>query len=320
MSRHQTTLPQISDAGAFASLEYYGLIRVSGADARSFLQAQLTTDLRELSVQRSQFSAWCNAKGRVQAVFRLFEREDSIVLRLPQNLVPLTLPRLKMFVLRAKVALDDISPSWAGLGLSGTQAAKQLAALLGQIPEAVNAVVQADGFAAMRVPGELPRFEIFGTPPALASLRDRLQAAGCPMTSSDVWRWRNLVAGLPEIHPQTREAFTPQMLNLDLLGAVSFKKGCYPGQEVVAKTHYRSLVKRRLYLATGDWASPPVPGTRVLTAAGEHAGDVVEAISGPEGKCYMSAVLMTEHAGVTQLQPQNTDAALRLLPLPYPVS
>lgn len=220
-----STLNFPSDSTFF---DAYGLIRASGPDARQFLQSQLTNDLTLLTPEQPLRAAWCNAKGRVQAIFHLFERADGIYLRLPQVLMPLTLPRLKMFVLRAKVVLEE-----------------------------VNA-------AAIEPP--LP-----AQPDRLARIR----------------------AGMPEIWPATREAFTPQMLNLDQLGAISFRKGCYPGQEIVAKSHYRGLVKRRLFifrLPSGP-ISLPEPGS-VLRIPGEpeSAGEIVDAVY-HDGALWFGAVV-----------------------------
>lgn len=309
-----------SPAGGYAALSHYGLLRAGGADARSFLQAQLTADLGELTAERSPLSAWCNAKGRVQAIFRLFTRDDDIYLRLPAELIPLTLPRLKMFVLRAKVALADISAEWHALGVWGDDAAVKLRDLLGQVPELVNQIMQGPELVTIRVRGAGPRFEIWGTSAAIASLRETLQQAGLRAGSEHEWRVLEMEAGLPELHTATREAFTPHMLNLDLLGAVSFGKGCYPGQEVVAKTQHRGLAKRRLFLADCASATPPSPGARVLTAEGSHAGDVVEALQVSSETCRLSAVLMLEHAASSALHLAESQLALKVYPpaTPFP--
>ncbi|MGH8529396.1 MAG: YgfZ/GcvT domain-containing protein [Nevskiales bacterium] len=303
MDPNQTTGTELR-----VELAHYSLLRASGADARDFLQAQLTSDLRELTPQRSQLAAWCNAKGRAQVIFRVFERADGIYLRLPTDLVAFALPRLKMFVLRAKVQLEDLSANWAALGVCGETASTGL----GELPRATNEAVERDGLTLIRVPGDPERHEIWGARPDIAALRGRLQQTDAQCGSIQDWRRLNLAAGLPEISPETREAFTPHMLNLDLLGAVSFKKGCYPGQEVVAKTQHRGLAKRRLYSAFCATATLPAPGARVLTANDQHAGDVVEAVLGPNKECQLSAVLMLEHARDADLHLPGSDSSLRI--------
>ncbi len=305
-----------ASADCFAALSHYSVIRASGADARGFLQAQLTSDLRELTPGRSQLSAWCSAKGRVQAIFRLFVRGEEIYLRVPTELIPLTLPRLKMFVLRTKVALD--APAWNALGLSGSTMAAKLSELFGRAPETVNEVLHAPELAVTRVPGETPRFEIWGPEAAIASLREKLAQTGLREGSAADWRLLELQAGLPELHLETREAFTPHMLNLDLLGAVSFRKGCYPGQEVVAKTQHRGLAKRRLFLASYHGAAA-LPGARVLSADGQHAGDVVEALIRSDGTCWLSAVLMLEQAN-SFLRLADSPLELQAQAPPYPLA
>ncbi|MGH8530140.1 MAG: YgfZ/GcvT domain-containing protein, partial [Nevskiales bacterium] len=203
--------------------------------------------------------------------------------------------------------------SWAALGVCDDSAS----AGLGELPRATNDAMERDGLTLIRLPGSPERYEIWGTRPELAALRARLQQTGVQSGSIEDWRRLNLAAGLPEIWPETREAFTPHMLNLDLLGAVSFKKGCYPGQEVVAKTQHRGLAKRRLYSAFCAVTTPPAPGTRVLTANDQHAGDVVEAVLGPDNQCQLSAVLMLEHASDAGLRLPGSDSSLQIQPPPY---
>lgn len=213
-------------------IETDAFIRARGADAASFLHAQLTCRVDDLAPGPARLGAWCNAKGRVRAIFAVARLGDDIYLRLPASLVPLVLPRLKMFVLRSQLELAEI-----GSGLE-----------------------EAEEFAC-----------------ALALFDDRDEHA-------------EVLAGVPEIYPATYELFLPQMLNLDQLGAIDFKKGCYPGQEIVARTQHLGQIKRRMFLA--DSAGNPEPGTAVISATtDEKSGTVVRVAHEPGGRCQLLAVL-----------------------------
>ncbi|MBZ4193554.1 MAG: folate-binding protein [Candidatus Contendobacter sp.] len=261
-----------------------GLIAVRGPDADSFLQGQLTCDIREVTLERSLIGAYCSHKGRVLACLRLFRRGDAVYLGLPRDLVQPTLERLSNYVLRAKVTLEDAGSRLASFGVAGSNAAalvmKQLD--LGAIPEAENGVIHTAGdesaITVIRLPGLIPRFELHG--PAVAMQEIDKALGGDPAIDSERWVALEILAGTPVVYPQTVEAFLPQMLNLDWLGGISFQKGCYVGQEVVARTHYLGKLKRRMVLAKVDSARAPWPGDPVFSAqAGDEpiAGQVVDA-------------------------------------------
>jgi folate-binding protein YgfZ len=254
-----------SSKTALGRLQDLGTLLVSGPDARSYLQGQLSFDLTGLSPARIELACCNSAQGRVQAVTWLVERSEGIVLLLPTTMIEPTLQRLKRYVLRAKVKLEPNPVA--------------LRAFLGaQSSLPVRSHVEADGISTIAWPGEPGRV-------LLLAAADRFGE----LPAQDVaWHGEDVRCGLPQVHPQTHEAFIAQMLNLDLLGGISFEKGCYTGQEIIARTHFRGTVKRRM-LGLRAACAPPLPGTRVLSG-GQHAGDVVDAVATPSG-CDLLAVI-----------------------------
>jgi len=232
-----------------------GTLLVSGADARTFLQGQLSADIDALTPARALLASCNSAQGRVQAVLWLTERADGIALLLPASLTERIAVRLRKYVLRSKVRIDAL-------------------------PAAVDVT----------------------EPPAYRE-RD--------------WRLAGIRAGLPQVYPETYETFVAQMLNLDVLGGVHFEKGCYTGQEIIARTHFRGAIKRRMFRFECA-CPPPVPGTRVL-AGEQHAGDVVDAAA-TEAGCELLAVITLAQADAALELESNRGASLRRLSMPYAVA
>ncbi len=254
-----------------------GILRVTGPEVESFLTAQFTNDVGALPESRSQLSAWCNAQGRVLVVFRLLRHEGSYVLVLPREMIGSTLKRLKKYVLRAKVTLEEASEELRLLAAFGPQTLAGVAAHLPPIPEQENTVAYRAGVSVIRVPGALPRWLIIGAKESLAALGAKEPAAD---VSDTAWRFGTSTLECPRWSRRPRGAFLPQMLNLDALGGVSFTKGCYPGQEVIARLQYRGQLKRRMYLALLEDAAVPRAGNRVYSRAylgSQPAGQIVAA-------------------------------------------
>lgn len=271
-------------------------IAVSGADAASFLQGQLSADLRELSPSRVIIAGCHSVQGRVQAVLTIVQRPEAILLITSAALGDRVISRLRPFVLRAKVSLQPGGGSYClAADMRGEGAARDLHPGEHLLLDDVSIVRPAVG----------SRRELYVIPDSRSELPD----------GEVDWRLADIRAGLPNIFPPTWESFVSQTLNLDLLGAISFDKGCYTGQEVIARAHYRGAVKRRMlrFEATG---SAPEPGSRVL-AHGGHAGDVVDAADVPGG-CEMLAVISLEKLALP-LALEN-GAGLRRLELPYPIA
>lgn len=271
------------------ALTHLGIIRVSGPDARAFLQSQLSNDVLGLG-DASQLSAYCTAQGRMIALFRVVPREGELYLLLPHELLEPVLKRLRMYVLRAKVTLSD-ADNWAVLGLSGPQSAPLLRRAQLPAPAAPQAVT-ANDTTVLAISGLAPRYLLLGPQATIRALSAQLPAAA--LVGSSAWSWLDIRAGLPTIGAATTEAFVPQMANLDLLGGINFRKGCYPGQEIVARTHYLGRLKQRLYRASlpAGHALPP-PGTTLSATnlPGQPAGTVVDAQRGPEDQVDLLAVI-----------------------------
>lgn len=297
-------------------LPYLGTLLLAGPDARAFLQGQLSADLDALAPGHAQLASCNSAQGRVQAVLWLVQREDGIALVLPQALTQTIAARLRKYVLRSKVRIDADTLVCATLARDALPAGIGLREPRAHLERERTSYLNLPGHAAVLV-----------LAPAAAL------DPSAPEASAQAWQLEDIRAGVPQIDPQTHEAFVAQMLNLDLLGAISFEKGCYTGQEIIARTHFRGTIKRRMFRYAAE-CPPPAPGTRILapaSAAGGggsddappvHAGQVVNAASvgGPdERRCELLAVI-----GKAQLaQPLTLEGApevpLERLELPYEV-
>lgn len=285
-------------------------VRVQGPDAEGFLQGQLSNDLRLLTATQAQLAAYSSAKGRMLAVLLLFRHGDDIVLELHRSLLDSTLKRLRMFVLRSKVVLEDAGASLPALGLIGEDAASGLAAHGLPAPVAPLASASANGITIVRRLGALPRYSLHGPQEALQALQQ-----GLPPAEPLDWKRLDMLAGLPTVYPETSDHFVAQMANLDRLGGISFTKGCYTGQEIIARLHYLGQLKRRLFLGHSDVPAAS-PGQPVYSAGGggQPVGEVVDAVADGEGRLLVSAVLQLSHAGSSSLALGAADGpALQLL-------
>ncbi len=289
---------RIATAGPLlADLSHLGTIVVTGDDARTFLQGQLTNDIAQIESGHCQWSGYCNPQGRLLALFRVFFHEGGYHLELPRSLLEPTLERLRKYVLLSKVTLEDGGDCLARVGYSGPDSEAELAAAVGSVPGAVNEVVHAGELTVARIAGPLPRFVIQGRPQAMEKLWSVLDVHAAPV-GAPVWEYLDILAGLPMICPETAGMFVPQHVNLDLVDGVSFQKGCYVGQEVVARLHYRGKSKRRMHRLHVDSDEVPAPGTPLYgRSAGQAAGNLVRAAPSPEGGCEALAVIVAEHLG-----------------------
>jgi folate-binding protein YgfZ len=293
--RGDVRFPGAPDAAecALCDLSRLGLIAVSGAEAEGFLQGQVTNDVRELSDTHTQLSSHCSPKGRMLASFRLLRLDDTFYLQLPRTKLDALLARLRMFVLRSKVTLADAGDGLAAMGIGGDCAPRLLAAHFPALPERENDMTRADALAAVRMPGPTPRFEILGPVPELGALWDAL-AAEATLVDQNYWSLLDIRAGIPTVYPETTDAFVPQMANMQLIDGVSFTKGCYTGQEVVARMQYLGKLKRRMYLAEAACDTPPGPGDELRSPAStseQAAGRVVDARPAGNGRWELLAVV-----------------------------
>jgi tRNA-modifying protein YgfZ len=257
-------------------LSHLGLLEISGADAVAFLQGQVTNDVNLLTGTNSHYSAYCNPKGRMLALFLAFAHYDHLHLQFNRELLEPIMKRLKMYVMRSKVEIKDVSDSIIKFGINGLEAAQILAPSFTNIPAVDYELVTLDNGAILKLPsvnGDV-RFEIFTDAVNAHIIWDALKNS-CKVVEKAHWDWLEIQAGIPDVSLKTQEQFVPQMLNLDILNAINFKKGCYTGQEIVARTHYLGTVKRRTYLAEITSDSAPNAGDKVLDAAHSEVGQIV---------------------------------------------
>jgi len=299
---------------AITRLTQEGVIRVAGADARAFLHAQLTNDIEQLGQDQARRAGWCTAKGRLLATLLVVPQSDAFLLLLPSELVTAVMKRLKMFVLRSKVTLDDASAHWIQYGLFGSGALRALAAHSVQASGAVLTLARDRAAILIRIEGE--RFRILVPAESVAGLVERL---GLPEVSETRWWLEEIRMGLPQVVAATQELFVPQMLNFEAVAGLDFKKGCYPGQEVVARAQYRGQVKRHMLRARVAGSTPPAVGQDLYcdNQPGQPCGTVV-AVAAVDGGSELLAVVPSgaaeSHAAV-RVAPGG--APLEWLPLPY---
>lgn len=295
-------------AGAvLVDLSPLSVIRAEGPDAQQFLHAQLTNDIRSLDTRHHLLAAWCNAQGRMLALLRLWRRGEAFVLLLPAERREAVLRRLRQFVLRAKVELDSLDTALARLGVSGPAAAGAVREAAGFVPEGSDTALTQGEVSVLSLPGPFPRYLLAAPYDRAAALWRRLRDHGMRPAGFEVWTWLDIQAGLPQVYDATAESLVPQMVNLDLLGGVSFTKGCYPGQEIVSRLHHRGGLKQRLYrLHMAESTPRPLPGMPVHSPAqaGQSAGTVVESAPSPHGGFDLLAVL--------QITAASAGRALRL--------
>lgn len=293
------------------ALPHLGVIQAQGEEAAHFLHNQLTNDVLLLPVGQARLAAFCNAKGRMQASMVLLKTApDTVLLVLPQDLLAQTLKRLSMFVLRAKVKLSDASAQWALRGLMG-EAAR---AALGDA-DPWKAVDWADGHAVALYPavaGPTRQARAFWIGPAGQA------APEGPVLGEPLWSWGSVLSGVPLVTLPVFEAFVPQMLNYESVGGVNFKKGCYPGQEVVARSQFRGTLKRRMARVFSPVAL--AAGQDVFTPADpeQPCATVVQCAARPDGHGFDALVSGTNESMATGWHAHSAQGpTLDLLPLPY---
>lgn len=308
------------EGDVLCDLSHRALYLVSGTDSQTFLQGQLTNDIRQVNPSRHQLSGYCTPKGRMLALFRIFQRGDAYCLSCPMDVAEAAIKRLQMFVLRSQVGFKA-AESLIGIGLSGPTSEQQLNHLLGALPAEPDEAVQHQEITVLRLAGKHPRFELYGEVEAIQTLWQKL-AANSRAGGRAAWDLLAIHAAEPAVLLENREAFVPQMLNLQLINGVNFKKGCYTGQEVVARMHYLGKLKRRMYLAHTDIETPIAAATELespQSASGQGAGRVVMAAPNPHGGQDLLAVAEVSVAESGQLFiTDHSDRILQLLDMPYP--
>lgn len=276
------------------------LLHVSGADARAFLQNQLSCDIDSLDAHHALPGAWCEARGRVLTTLQVLAVPAGYLLLLPTSLAPTLLPRLRMFVLRAQVQIEWLQEATAVVALTDA-----CASIMGIDTAAAAGQVQAHaGGHLLRLHG--PRWLLCNAQADALPTDIPLPTAN----AAQAWKLLSLLADLPQLGPSSSGSFTAHALSLDVQQAVSLKKGCYPGQEVIARTHYRGASKRAVYVLHGAMDTLPEVGSPLHAAAGGEAwGQVVDAARAMDGTVWLTAVARLD---VMPQQPSLDGAALQL--------
>lgn len=294
---------QPADAAARAALEGSArfvlddeaVLHASGNDAAGFLHAQLSSDIRALAPGDALLTSYSDARGRVLAVPRLLARDDGFLLALTRERLEPVRGLLAKYVLRADVSLAEAGADHERFGVCGQSASVALAGAAGELPQAIwQSTVTPAGATIVRLQGPRPRWLVDGPAAAVRPLWDALDGH-VHTAGAAAWRLLEIEAGIPNVYDATAGRYVAQMLNLDRLGAIDFAKGCYPGQEVIARTHYLGRIKRRMYVLRSDAGEAPAPGTEIH-AGGAAVGSCVDAAPHPDGGCLALAVLRVESA------------------------
>ena len=319
---HEGTLA-LDERTTIADLSHLGLMAVSGPDAEIFLQGQFTNDVYHVEENRAQLSAWCSAKGRVLSNFLVFRRASSLYIQLPNTLLDTIVKRLKMFILRADVCVTNASDELVRIGLSGPDASTELATIYGRPPPSeIHAATRFDDTTVIRLRGTTPRYLIAAPQPTMTELWRQISVTASAI-GHDAWALLDIRAGLATVYPQTSDEFTPQMLNLDVIDAVSFSKGCYAGQEIVARTQYLGRIKRRTYLARVYCDRLPEPGDTLYHCTGADAqpvGRILNAQWDSDGCALLAVVQVGATETSTIHLGRERGPALEIIPLPYTLS
>lgn len=296
-------------------LAQYGLMRASGEEAVGFLQNLTSNDVKKLDEGHAQFNSFNSAKGRVQATFLIWRDGADYLVQTSADIRPAIQKKLSMYILRTKVKLSDAEAELAVFGIAGPQAADLVASLGGSAPTDVMAVARLAAGTVVKL-GE-QRFIIAITADAAVAAWPQLTQSARP-AGTPVWRWLDIVSGTPRVTQATQDHFVPQMANLDLIDGISFTKGCYPGQEIVARTRYLGKLKRRMYL--GNSSAAAAAGTPVYApeTGTQACGMVVDAAPAPAGGFDVLAVIQMSCADAGQIHLGDAAGpALALRPLPY---
>ncbi|WP_277186318.1 folate-binding protein YgfZ [Caballeronia sp. BR00000012568055] len=307
----------VSNAGVFMPLSQFGAIDIKGEDAASFLHNQVTNDVQHLDASIARLAGYCSPKGRLLGSFLMWRTPDAIRLLIAQDVQAAVQKRLSMFVLRAKAKLSDATPEMLAVGFAG-DVRKPLSGIFDALPDGVHVKVDGPHGSLIRVPDALrrPRFLWVGlkadVEAQLPKLEEKLKRA-----PAELWDWLDIHAGEARITQATVEQFVPQMVNFDVLGGINFKKGCYPGQEIVARSQYRGTIKRRTALAHGAAATP---GAELFHSAdpGQPCGMVINVAAAPNGgvDCLVEIKLAALDNGAVHVGAAD-GPALEFLPLPY---
>ncbi len=311
------TVPQIQTAG-ICDLSHYALLKVGGDDAATFLHNQFTNDVLQLDEGQSQLNGWCSPKGRLLAAFSLWRTGDAYYLLLPRAINVAIQKRLGMFVLRSKVVIEDVSASHVCFGVVAGKPEEWPASLTPVLPSMGRLTQIAQG-ALVRTSSS--RAVIVVTPENATDDWQRLASVSRPL-GANAWDLAAINDGVIEISGDTQDSFVPQMANYELVGGVSFKKGCYPGQEIVARTQYRGILKRRMAKVAIAASTPIKAGAAVYSPSfpEQAVGTIGMSAMSSDSECVALVVAQLEAIDADSLFLDSAflpESKLSVQPLPY---
>jgi tRNA-modifying protein YgfZ len=296
----------IIDSASPGVLAHLGVLRFTGADALSFLQGQVSNDTQRLTENTPVLAAYSTAQGRVLALIYLLPHSSGVVAILPREILGATMERMRKFILRAKVRIEDAADTLIVAGQVGAKAGASTPGTKG-----ASRYVEHDGIGMAPVGHDGNRHWIIGPPEQLAAPA----SAAAAKRIEDDWRLADIRAGLPQVYAATSEAFVAQMLNLDLLDGISFTKGCYTGQEIIARTQHLGRIKRRLFrlgLPPGAWRVG-----QALRLADGRQGRLTEVIESGERTEALAVLSVSADSSGGDSPPGELPVEAAELPLPY---
>lgn len=312
----------LQDGAVLCDLSHLGMISAMGEDAATFLHGQFCNDVLALADGTAQWNGWCSPKGRLLVTLLAWAGKQGVYLLLPRSLQPAIQKRLQMFVFRSKVTLSDESENWVRFGIAGAKAEALLLGVVGAVPAHPMSTLHTETGRIIKLSAQ--RFIVVASPENAITLWGRLAGQALPVGAS-IWDWLSIQQGTITVLPETQDAFVPQMANFELIGGVSFKKGCYPGQEIVARTQYRGILKRRMVLAHVAQATAPVTGGKIFSATfgDQAAGEVANVAPAPQGGYDMLVVAQINAISDNNLKYaalDGTDVIIKPLPYEVPMS
>jgi tRNA-modifying protein YgfZ len=302
----------ISESHLVCPLSGFTTLAISGDDRHAFLHGQFINDLNLIDKPAAQISAWCNPKGQVITNFLIVNTGIAYLLIFKTDLKDVVQKRLGMFIMRSDVMINDISDSSPLIGLANTN---DLSSLNSDIPTSAGEVCVFAGLIVICHPDNSGRYLITGS---IEALTKNIPALDSTMTSSPIWDLLDILSGLPWLTSISQEQFLPQMLNLDLLKGLSYQKGCYPGQEVIARLHYRGEIKKRLHLIKS--AQPLATGNNLyLKDAENKVGVIINSGSHPDGNTYALAVITLDKTTDKLFADTQSNHEVSIQELPYAI-
>ena len=290
-------------------LSNLGIIQASGEETQSFLHGQFTNDFNAITSDMSQLSSYCNPKGRMLSIFRVFKQSENYFLLLHKDAIEITLKKLNMFKLMAKVELKDVSDEYVVFGLAGPGSDEILSTVNLTPPKEKNQVTQISDSTVIKIPSQNLRYLFICKVDRAINIWNDISKQ-VTLANSSIWEIFDIQDGIPQITSATSEAFIPQMVNLELIDGVNFQKGCYPGQEIVARTHYLGKPNRRMYRIKIDDTKCPLAGDNVYSKSDgdQPVGKIVTAHKINENNCSALTVLRTakENADDLHLGEKNS--------------